>query len=181
MEHHKVRPSKREYAEYLTEPQWEHLRQLAISTGTICQRCDTNKATQVHHTNYRNIVDVRPQDLVALCAHCHKKMHVAIRSGIRNQKAVLENDEAWLTAQIGARRKKHIVDMDIWLRLNRASAHAQRRASGLMKQTQPDDFTRWIGAKATCRVINMLNSLSRMEQRYGSRKKRSKPKRRRCI
>jgi hypothetical protein len=151
-----VRPSRREYAEYLKEPQWEALRSVAISNGMPCQRCKMNKATQVHHLNYRNIVDVKPRDLVALCAHCHSKMHVAIRSGIKNQQSVLCNDDVWLSERIGAMRRKHVVPLHVWERINKTTPYAQKRVCGLMKMAHPHDFTEWCGLKARIAVINQL-------------------------
>jgi hypothetical protein len=177
---HIVRPSKREYAEYMTEPLWEEQRKLAISMGAICQRCNTNKASQVHHLRYRDIVNIKPKDLVALCAHCHGKMHVAIRSGVKDARAVLVNDDAWLTAQLSAMRTKQVVPSEIWVRLNSADLLAQQLACGLMKLGHPNDFGEWRGKKARPSVIDELRYLSTRSKKL-HRKRRGNQKRRRCI
>lgn len=180
MKKHIVRPSRREYSEYLKEPLWEEQRKLAISMGMMCQRCHTNRASQVHHLRYRDIVNVKPSDLVALCAHCHGKMHVAIRSGVKDARAVLANDDAWLTAQLSAMRAKQVVPSEIWVRLNSADRQAQRLACGIMKLGHPDDFGEWRGMKARPNVIEELRYLSTRSKKL-NRKRKGKQKRRRCI
>lgn len=65
-----------DYETYLRSPLWQAIRDRALKlAGNECAACP-NKATQVHHRDYRLRVllgeDLTP--LVALCAACHKKV-----------------------------------------------------------------------------------------------------------
>jgi len=66
----------RAYREYLGSPEWAELRKEALDRdGHMCQDCGQRKATQVHHDSYDNVGDEDPDDLLSLCAACHRKRH----------------------------------------------------------------------------------------------------------
>lgn len=78
---HKVKYTRKEYREeYLQSEEWKSLRQIIMNAGPDCQCCD-QKATDVHHLVYRNIVDIKITDLLPVCRKCHDLIHQAIRDG----------------------------------------------------------------------------------------------------
>ena len=77
----KVKYTRSEYREeYLKSDEWKNLRSLILDSNPDCQCCG-QKATDVHHLVYRNIVDVRITDLLPVCRNCHDYIHDAIRDG----------------------------------------------------------------------------------------------------
>jgi hypothetical protein len=65
-----------EYQAYLRQPLWQAIRERVLTAaGYECACCD-NRATDVHHRDYRpNVMsgeDLSP--LVALCRKCHRKV-----------------------------------------------------------------------------------------------------------
>jgi hypothetical protein len=76
---HKVKYSRKEYREeYLNSEEWKSLRSLIMSSKPDCQCCK-EKATDVHHLVYRNIVDIKISDLLPVCRPCHNLIHEAIK------------------------------------------------------------------------------------------------------
>jgi hypothetical protein len=78
---YQVHYSKEEYVEYLRSPEWEKLRASVLKPESLCAFCQKNKATQVHHLTYRNIVDVEKYDLRPTCDPCHAKIHKLVDAG----------------------------------------------------------------------------------------------------
>jgi 5-methylcytosine-specific restriction endonuclease McrA len=61
---------------YLSSPEWYEKRgQVLRRANFICEGCGINRATQVHHTTYRNIGNEFLFQLVALCRDCHERYH----------------------------------------------------------------------------------------------------------
>lgn len=67
----------RTYQEYLQHPKFKEIRQKAmIQANWICQDCQQNIATEVHHIKYPRwgtFDDV--SNLIPLCHNCHCKRH----------------------------------------------------------------------------------------------------------
>lgn len=61
---------------YLQSDEWATLRSTVMTPGRMCENCKTRLATDAHHKNYRNLHDVLPFDLMALCRKCHDVIHV---------------------------------------------------------------------------------------------------------
>jgi hypothetical protein len=119
---HKVKYTRKEYREeYLQSEEWKSLRTTIMDAGPNCQCCD-QKATDVHHLVYRNIVDIKITDLLPVCRNCHDLIHQAIRDGwisqeikdledIKQKTLNIKNDEQykehakWLA-------EKHILDKE---------------------------------------------------------------------
>ncbi len=119
---HKVKYTRKEYREeYLHSEEWKSLRKTIMDVGPDCQCCD-QKASDVHHLVYRNIVDIKITDLLPVCRNCHKLIHQAIRDGwisqeikdlenIKQKTLNIKNDEQykeyakWLS-------DKHILDKE---------------------------------------------------------------------
>jgi 5-methylcytosine-specific restriction endonuclease McrA len=64
------------YKEYLQSPQWKAIQDNVLAEARYECACCFNKATEVHHRDYRPRV-LRGEDLsplVALCHGCHEKI-----------------------------------------------------------------------------------------------------------
>jgi hypothetical protein len=65
-----------DYHKYLQTEHWQKVRQAAIErAGARCQLCNKPGILHVHHRTYENVGNEQPEDLIALCAHCHAKFH----------------------------------------------------------------------------------------------------------
>lgn len=62
------------YAEYLKTPWWDLVRTRTIRRARwgLCELCQDHGATEAHHTTYERLGEERPEDMVALCRHCHQ-------------------------------------------------------------------------------------------------------------
>lgn len=64
------------YKDYLETNHWQEFRKRALSrAGYRCQLCNGKKPLHVHHRTYENRGEERYQDVIVLCADCHKKFH----------------------------------------------------------------------------------------------------------
>lgn len=84
---YKVKYSRKEYRdEYLLSAEWSALRRSALNLESKCYLCGHKGSLDVHHMDYRNIVDVTLECLVALCRPCHSMVHDAIDMGLLEKK-----------------------------------------------------------------------------------------------
>jgi hypothetical protein len=65
------------YREYLKTDHWKGIRHEAIErAGYRCQLCNSDRQPfHVHHRTYERRGEEEPEDVIALCAHCHGKFH----------------------------------------------------------------------------------------------------------
>jgi hypothetical protein len=64
------------YQTYLQSTEWKEKREkVLLRAQGICEGCRENKATVVHHLNYKHVGDELLFELVALCEECHYKVH----------------------------------------------------------------------------------------------------------
>jgi 5-methylcytosine-specific restriction endonuclease McrA len=64
------------YNNYLASEEWARLRgRILERDGGICRGCLVKKATQVHHTTYKQVCDEFAFQLVSMCAECHERYH----------------------------------------------------------------------------------------------------------
>lgn len=67
------------YHEYINSVQWkEKAEQFKIKAGNRCQLCHVSgyaRTLHVHHNNYYHLGNEQDNDLVVLCADCHKLFH----------------------------------------------------------------------------------------------------------
>ncbi len=64
------------YKEHLKTNKWQIIREKVFKrANNICEGCLEEKATQVHHLDYRNVGDELLFQLVAICDNCHDKCH----------------------------------------------------------------------------------------------------------
>lgn len=71
------------YQEYLKSEHWKLLRSKKYrSAKPKCAICGTdNTQLDVHHINYKNLLDVDTSDLRILCHGCHFLVHDLMRNG----------------------------------------------------------------------------------------------------
>ena len=69
--------SKQEYELYLQSEHWHDLRHTALlKYNCKCELCGSCKPhPHVHHIHYRNLTDVKIDDLMVLCEKCHSDVH----------------------------------------------------------------------------------------------------------
>lgn len=73
--------AKQDYQAYLMSPEWRVNRQPALDRAKgICERCHKAAVRNVHHLTYERVGHELPEDLIALCRSCHKRMHNLERS-----------------------------------------------------------------------------------------------------
>ena len=76
---YKVKYNRKEYREeFLRSEEWRSFRDTIFKTNPPCQCCG-EKATDLHHMVYRNIVDIRVGDVLPVCRKCHNYIHQAIK------------------------------------------------------------------------------------------------------
>lgn len=64
------------YVEYLKSPQWQDIRQRVFERCCgICEGCEKNMATEVHHLTYDNVGNELLFELVGVCKSCHDRIH----------------------------------------------------------------------------------------------------------
>ena len=65
------------YQEYLASPEWKELsKEAKIKVGYHCQLCNAGGELHVHHRSYDNLhTEIEANDLIVLCASCHKEFH----------------------------------------------------------------------------------------------------------
>lgn len=136
---HSVHYSKEEYAEYLRSDEWSTLRDSVLRLSQTCAFCKKNKATQVHHLTYRNIVDVQRSDLAPTCDPCHEKIHVLARKGYLNFDShksgskLLKRTLRLLQNVASGARIKRTIDSHLAARI--AASDTPRRIGGLLRVT----------------------------------------------
>jgi len=60
---------------YLKSEHWQIVRHLKLCSTPKCEKCGEGGCLDVHHLDYRNVYNIRFQDLQTLCRRCHRKAH----------------------------------------------------------------------------------------------------------
>lgn len=89
------------YNKYIKGPKWAAKRELWFNTfGKWCRACGTAAGPiQLHHMTYDRLGRERMNDLVALCANCHREVEALYRKAGRSDRMAIT------LAYIKARRK----------------------------------------------------------------------------
>lgn len=69
-----------QYSQYLQTPHWQNKRQEKLLVHPVCQVCKSNEGLNIHHKKYSHedtsiLFNERVQDLITLCASCHRLVH----------------------------------------------------------------------------------------------------------
>lgn len=67
----------KDYSDYLQSEHWKKLKKRCVLVQ--CCVCGTMKGLLGHHIRYRNLMDVLPTDIAAMCERCHEDFHMACR------------------------------------------------------------------------------------------------------
>lgn len=74
-------PLSATYRAYLASDHWRDLKQRAFALyGCQCTLCDA-VPVDGHHLVYRNLHDVKPEEVIPLCRTCHESVHEAQDAG----------------------------------------------------------------------------------------------------
>lgn len=66
------------YQNYLVGPAWQALKEAAKRNARYqCELCGNRSRLQVHHRDYAHVFHEAPEDLIVLCARCHRRHHKA--------------------------------------------------------------------------------------------------------
>ena len=69
------------YYKYLCSEHWSFTRAGVLKRDkNQCFRCK-QAAREVHHINYKNLVDIEDTDLISVCQECHGDIHKAVNEG----------------------------------------------------------------------------------------------------
>jgi 5-methylcytosine-specific restriction endonuclease McrA len=69
------------YQDYLKSDDWLTKKYLKKLRTNKCAICNSLENLDVHHLNYRGLVDVELSDLRVLCRHCHFMAHELHKAG----------------------------------------------------------------------------------------------------
>ena len=64
------------YETYINSKEWLEKSERYLKEYPICEICHKHKATQVHHTSYKNIGKEKRRDLLGVCDRCHTHLHL---------------------------------------------------------------------------------------------------------
>jgi hypothetical protein len=68
------------HEDYLRSAQWQEKRiQVLQRANGICEICELNEATDIHHNSYDHFGAEPLEDLDAVCTFCHKVLHGKIK------------------------------------------------------------------------------------------------------
>lgn len=89
-------PFSKKYVEYVNSTAWFIRREAAIEKAEWkCQICGLyNDHLEVHHKTYARLGNERDEDLLVVCAECHKKKEQAKRKAKKSR--ALTWAEHWL-------------------------------------------------------------------------------------
>lgn len=63
------------YQDYLDSDLWRDKRSFILKLRPICELCQQNKSTSVHHKTYASVGNENKNDVMALCFPCHSDIH----------------------------------------------------------------------------------------------------------
>ena len=70
------------YTEYLKSSDWKQKRDQKIKRKlNRCAICSSTENIDIHHLNYKNLIDVEQSDLRKLCRRCHYFAHQLLKEG----------------------------------------------------------------------------------------------------
>ena len=161
-----VRMSRHEYrSEYLQSEEWKRLRSIVMDTKPVCQLCRQEQAFDVHHCNYRHLVDVLVSDLIPLCRRCHNLVHAAIDFGIikkvHRPRSISVPGYDKIRDAVRRKRKHRLIPAGLLIQLNRVKPKGQQLACGVAKMLMPENFMEWQNVKLAGHKIDHIKWIVR--------------------
>lgn len=134
---------------YLKSEDWRNLRAAKLaSKHDRCQLCGlAARNNDVHHLQYRNLFDVRTEDLKVLCRFCHDQVHLLlnqypklkkvgaklqwriVKSHLLKASRRLRDSEAEIRKKKRRRHKKRVQNQRRFFRFLRANADQLRQST----------------------------------------------------
>lgn len=88
------------YSDYLKSPWWAFVHSRTLRRARYCcELCQEARATEAHHTTYKRLGCEKPDDMVALCRHCHEHITrnglstLSRRDLLKQRRAILHSPE----------------------------------------------------------------------------------------
>lgn len=100
------------YKDYLKSKDWELKRNEKLKRNSRCGICNDN-IVDIHHLNYRNLIDVEQSDLRRLCRRCHFLAHRLFKEG----KIVFKNNNhlsQWALLKHGVKKELGITTKNMF-------------------------------------------------------------------
>ena len=164
---HRVKYTRREYREeYLRSDEWREKRRLFIEKHPVCEKCGNRPTGDVHHLEYRNIVDVTDECMMGTCRECHEFIHDCIDVGLIPKDADLLIKRALtmsvttdnLKARRSYLRKKVDFPKDLLGRVAVSGGHVKLKVYGVLRWTP--NFLKELGSiKITGAKIEKIEDL----------------------
>ena len=186
----KVKYNKNEYAEYLRSPEWKRLRDYVVELHPMCEKCNQVASRDVHHLQYKQIVDVSFHDLIAVCHECHLDIHLLIKAGkipqhghsIDLKKKTLSFTKEEVEKIRQWRSQKHYLPEYLKYKLRKASNHARRKAFAVLGvdqtfQEEKINKLKISGAKLEelKRILRENKKIARQNKKTAYYRQQSKP------
>jgi len=142
----KVKYTRTEYRnEYLKSDEWIQKRNNYISTNQMCEKCG-KQATEVHHIEYRNLMDITNECLMSVCRECHIFIHECIETKLiaksKDKIGLVEKRKQILTTTKDDLQKrkqwlgnKKLLSDDILEWIYESPRQLQQRIFGILKYT----------------------------------------------
>ena len=137
-----VKYTRREYREeYLRSDEWREKRRLFIEKHPVCEKCVKRPTGDVHHLEYRDIVDVTDECMMGACRECHRFIHDCIDVGLIPNDAALIVKRALtmsvgrddLKARRGYLRRKVDFPKELFRRVAASDGNIQKKVYGVRK------------------------------------------------
>lgn len=77
------------YKDYLESFAWKAIKKAKLEEQQICECCNANAATTVHHLSYERLWHEREDDIVSICETCHYECHHVNGYQIKNEEELL--------------------------------------------------------------------------------------------
>jgi 5-methylcytosine-specific restriction endonuclease McrA len=63
------------HREYINSKKWKAIKSIKLEEQDVCENCGIDTDLHVHHKHYNTLGFESMDDLMVLCANCHKKLH----------------------------------------------------------------------------------------------------------
>ena len=107
------------YPQYLKSDHWITTREKLLDFVTRCQVCgDRAEVFHIHHANYENLWEEKPEDLIVVCPECHEFIHkrnfVTIREARMNWSCEVRDEILQRAGEIWAKETQKPINERDW-------------------------------------------------------------------